>query len=1512
MKTNFSFWHHGRARLAQRAGGGRFNGRLGETLGDGRLGEPSLPSSTSGVALVIVLAMLVLITALVVAFFNSVTTEYSSAKAYSTGESSKQLADSAVNIVMAQIKEATAGFVKDSSGNPITTQRLAWASQPGMLRTWNDSGNPYKFYKLYSSGTMVVDLSSGGTFDPAQDQVDLANGAWKNQPAIYTDLNSPVVVQEASGSNTIVSPIIDANNLTGSGTMTYSGMAIEGFSVTAPPSSVYNNSSPISPTNNPVPMPVKWIYLLKNGALVTPTLNGSTVQFPTTGTLAPSTANPIVGRIAFWADDETCKVNVNTASEGIYWDQPRGSTIYERGDNFKSGNNQGYNPPTLAMQPNHVFGFGWALPFTNEFQRTPGHPAMVCMSTVFGSQLPRPDVIDGTNYSQVQKYYGTNSASSWPAPRTLDGGSKGGTVIAGLAPTSGGQVTGTSMPIGNSRLYASADEFLFTPGRSAVTGTIPATSVRAARFFITANSRAPEVTLWNTPRMSVWPLFSGTTLRNAKDALLGFCSTTGVGNNSYPYYFTRFTPYSSTAPGSGQSSTTDINLPRNTQLYTYLNNLLLLPVPGIGGAVGGNLNQHSQTLTEIFDYIRVFVNGWQTNLSPSYSYLPTLYSQGAASAVPMDNAVTNTHGFGRTATLKDITMIFYAADIQRDLALCSAAPAPAVPPHSPFPTDPLNSGTGASPYPQPGIDPNLPLVTGTVNGIDQTLVTGSNTRARIPYTTKIGLALIPTPYLVSPGAPAVDPSVRYRISGLTSIQANGSAFFSANTATIGFQKNLQRTAFNFIYGMAPNGAGPRDATVDDSSSGGFAGFKQMIGQTPVTITPAAYDPVKGCPGTFHFNGGTLTVDVLDGLTGNTVIQTININIPAGDFPVPTLRKAQTQTQSGSPYYDAQWFDPGTDPTKPLFYTGMGYTGSSGTTIINPMVFSQRFNNFGPFNWSTQTPTDLNLFIKTGYIKRGDTVRSVQINTTTFPYGDMRLVAALKNVPASFFGARPGTGQYDNAASSSTVPQAHSLAINAGEWNLAGYATSPFTPAQRPPDANPVVASTYEPGATVGSLYPGITYSASSWPDGNTSGPPSHAPFGLSGAYMNGSSIPGDWDNGVGSTGDGPFINKTDEAARSNTNNWDHPDACYFPDDWATQTDDGATYSPSRQIASAVQFGSLPSRIDPSNPTGSTPWQTLLFCPNPAAGSAHTGFGVGTGTGPGATPPYTTAPDHVWLDLFWMPVVEPYAISEPFSTAGKVNLNQQLMPFGGYIERTTALRAVLRPLQIAAIPTAATTLSNRSTSGLYKVSWNQSPSQYGKPSSWGVEGTNWDLRYAVNLDATIAGFKARYGSGSDVFHSASEVCNVFMVPKAKPGSIYNSAVTAPQAATNATYNIANLQSWWAGTGSGVSNTGFLATGINTREAPYNHIYPLVTTKSNTYQIHYRVQLLKKLTNSDQTKWVEGNDLVLSEYRGSSILERYIDPNNPLLPDFATLSLSSTSAVIDNYYKFRVVSTKAFTP
>ena len=122
-----------------------------------------------------------------------------------------------------------------------------------------------------------------------------------------------------------------------------------------------------------------------------------------------------------------------------------------------------------------------------------------------------------------------------------------------------------------------------------------------------------------------------------------------------------------------------------------------------------------------------------------------------------------------------------------------------------------------------------------------------------------------------------------------------------------------------------------------------------------------------------------------------------------------------------------------------------------------------------------------------------------------------------------------------------------------------------------------------------------------------------------------------------------------------------------------------------------------------------------------------------------------------------------------------------------------------------------------------------------------------------------------------------------------------------------YDVTNsaINNWWCGSPSATRKS---LTSDNIRESPYASIYPRLTTKSNSYTVHFRVQTLKKVPSTDPTLWVEGKDQKLAEYRGYSLIERYIDPSNPTLPDFAT----NTTETVDKYYKFRVVSTKKFAP
>jgi uncharacterized protein (TIGR02600 family) len=317
---------------------------------------------------------------------------------------------------------------------------------------------------------------------------------------------------------------------------------------------------------------------------------------------------------------------------------------------------------------------------------------------------------------------------------------------------------------------------------------------------------------------------------------------------------------------------------------------------------------------------------------------------------------------------------------------------------------------------------------------------------------------------------------------------------------------------------------------------------------------------------------------------------------------------------------------------------------------------------------------------------------------------------------------------------------------------------------------------------------------------------------------------------------------------------------------------GASFSPNRQIASAVSFGSLPSGIDPQTPANSTPWRTLLFCKNPAAGSSHPGFGI-----PSSGPPYTNPPDHAFLDLFTMPIVEPYAISDPFSTAGKVNMNYQIVPFT-YLTRDTGVRAVLKSTNVMAIPT--TSGSN------YK--WYNNSTTFAPP----------DFRYTINSDeinGTLAGFEQRWAAG-DIFRSASEICDIYLVPK----YLVNTTTSAPG---NPIYS--TMATWW---------NNYQLTADNVRESPYGNIYPRLTTKSNTFTVHVMSQSLKKSINTPANQFVDGQDQVTGEFRGSFIVQRYLDPNSDTLvhADGKTPANELDSDAMVGPYKFRVISSKRFAP
>jgi hypothetical protein len=226
-------------------------------------------------------------------------------------------------------------------------------------------------------------------------------------------------------------------------------------------------------------------------------------------------------------------------------------------------------------------------------------------------------------------------------------------------------------------------------------------------------------------------------------------------------------------------------------------------------------------------------------------------------------------------------------------------------------------------------------------------------------------------------------------------------------------------------------------------------------------------------------------------------------------------------------------------------------------------------------------------------------------------GDFRLLMATREVPDAAYQPRGGAAAYANAG----LRQVHGLQCGHldpyngyyGNNNSTSSAASPFR----------------------GLVAPGGR---------NRDNKPALLPVDVNGVKR-ADGGPGDWDRGLSKHTDGALGNKVDEG-----NVWfnygdssDGGKVPYYRGRGIEET--GRSYfSPNRQIASAVMFGSIPTGV-----VRGLPWQTLLFRPNRGAKS-H----------PGAQTVSNPA-DHLMLDLFNLPVVEPYAISEPFSTGGKVNL-----------------------------------------------------------------------------------------------------------------------------------------------------------------------------------------------------------------------------------------------------------------
>ncbi len=586
--------------------------------------NPSPPKRSAnrrkrGLALITVLSMLALTTIVVLAFFSITDTEYKATLTFSASQSAKQYADSALNIVISQIRTA-------SDQDSTYTGREFHATQPGAVRTYSQQGNFLAGYKLFSDANMVF-KATGATSAALEKQFvqqsePPANWRQGNNRARYVDLNEPVVRARTSATGTatqadVFFPILDPRAAydidPASG-----NYPVEGFSYKDTTAISGNNLSGGNklvrtfadaggdPNNMRVPMPVQWLYMLKDGSLGV--LNDQLVFQGIGSDAAPSTDNPIVSRLAFWTDDETCKVNINTASEPTAMGKPT----------FFHGRDKSWADSPAAR---------------SEYQRFPGHPATVALSSIFypRSAYSPTGVFNDTRPLDLHRMSSAQQQSALSikqriydlAPRIHTGGSKGGTVIFTGDDYDSSGSSMSSVAINESlteRLYSSVDELLFSMNAAGSLRSVndlstnagalfDRTSLQRASAFLTAHSRASEINLFGLPKISMWPVADeslGSDRRTGFDDMMAYCGSLGKTSNSY--FFRR---------AQSDSASYDSNkIQRNVQLLNMLRSVMEnqnFPL-GANGQGGGDTkftksskysaNNVRQIIMQMFDYIR--------------------------------------------------------------------------------------------------------------------------------------------------------------------------------------------------------------------------------------------------------------------------------------------------------------------------------------------------------------------------------------------------------------------------------------------------------------------------------------------------------------------------------------------------------------------------------------------------------------------------------------------------------------------------------------------------------------------------------------------------------------------------------------------------------------------------------------------------------------------------------------------------------------------------------------------
>ncbi len=584
-----------------------------------------------GVAILIALAVLTLLSFLTFSLLTMSMKEKVSSHLEHEERRARFAADTVVNLALGQLREATSRT--DGTGTPAP-----WTSQPGAVRVHRMDGELQWLYKLYSAEEMRVTDSSGIAGDVPRD--------WLDHPEQFVDLNAPVIHDATPGEKrTLYFPIVDPRAKSSSATK-----SVEGFEYTG-------NSAPggtVGPGGDEdtqrVPMPVRWIYQLEDGTMGTVDAMGMFRGFH--GETA-TRENPMVSRVAFWTDDESCKININTASEGAYWDTPRADTAQER-------------------------QFAINQPTSGEYHRQPGHPAGVSLSTVL---LPGRRFQSGGVESEnpaMQAMSLTDVQDLWSLGRLDCGLHPDGTSIGGTVSPSIDFDRTQLPPIVERPRYTSVEEMLWNS--AAARGQSereaqpffqrhPEAAARLTRseFFLTTESAAPETTLFGTPRIALWPVHGSTDLQapahappveraTGYDYQVSLAAT--LGGRKYFVQRLRAT--------DGLWELEKTNYGENRELLDYLTRLTDRPVPGwqrplLGyGTFAEKYGPDREgILVEMLDYIRAanFSDGLLKKENQFPIACPGNPEEGFGQVAPLSTE-DKVRGFGRMLTVSEVALLF--------------------------------------------------------------------------------------------------------------------------------------------------------------------------------------------------------------------------------------------------------------------------------------------------------------------------------------------------------------------------------------------------------------------------------------------------------------------------------------------------------------------------------------------------------------------------------------------------------------------------------------------------------------------------------------------------------------------------------------------------------------------------------------------------------------------------------------------------------------------------------------